>query len=410
MSRWLEKQKELETQGIPNQPAVFEIDTPKTRPNLRASELKPGEAYKWKKNDSLVDVARRMGVSVERLREYNEIESWNELDPGVIIYKPKDVAVPKRQIRYELFLNDKKELVPRDYHVNTPKGAKKWRFGNAPCGWEDISSTGFFPQNTNVRVVAIAYVPIEDPDNPELEAAYFMDLVALGDYPETGRIKFTVGFIHADLEEGLAVKPFDLVPSISSEAAPPVTLPENNKIPVTTETSEESEEPAPSKSGRVDFFGTDKAFVENRLEYFKREGSMSKFVETYQRLEPHVPCIALIPDDLIETDEVGRKFTWIHDFLTSRPDRKLVQHWEGEIAGTFEYEGVLYGRPVAAIKSGVWYGIPMDYLESQARLYNDDTDAETRSVTGNLTWFETNFWVPFTKWATNPRKNKNNKE
>lgn len=380
---------------VAEEPPLAEAKRKKYVPNLKPSELKPGDAYKWKKDDTLIDVARRMGVPVERLREYNEIEGWNELEAGVIIYKPKDAPVKdKRETRFEFLPK------PVDMHVAPANGAKKWRFGHADGKWENISGTGFYPQNTNVKIVAIAYVPIDDETNPELEAAYYMDSLAVGDYAETGRLKYTVGFMHSDLEEGAAVTVKTV--SIPEVAKVPVPEPEEEVATVIEVASEET----PPKPERVEFFGTDRAFIENRLEYFKREGNMAKFVETYQPLTPHVACTAIIPEDQIEVDAEGRKFVWIHDFLTSRPDRKLTQHWEGHIAGTFEYEGVTYGRPAAALKNHLWFGIPMDLLESQARLYNDDTDTETKSTSGRLTWFEDNFWVPLAKWANKNKKKK----
>lgn len=401
MSRWLQKQKERELEEAQAVDiAVLEAPAPTEKPDKKAvsqfkpSEFKPGDKYKWKKKDNFYEVARRMNVDPERLKEYNEIEDLSELEPGIEIYVPTSAPIARREVRYE-FLPQ-----PLDMHVANQNGAKKWRFGNAKK-WEDITGTGFYPNNTNVKIVAIAYVPIEDAENPELEAAYYMDALAVGDYAKTAHMRYTVGFMHSDLKEGTVVK--QVVDSIAAEEDEVPELPEKTVVPVVEEPAQKEEEKKPE---RVDYFGVDKSFVENRLEYFKREGSLSKFVETYQPLRPHQRCTAFIPDDLVETDKEGRKFVWVHDFLTSRPDRKLLQHWEGEIAGTFEYEGVLYGRPVAAVKSGLWYGIPMDLLESNNRLYNDDTDTETKVVAGRLTWFETSFWVPLAKWSN---KNKNKK-
>lgn len=413
MSRWLEREQMLEETAafgvLPDElpPEPEEEVKEETISQFKAAEFKGGDAYKWKKGDSIYDIARRMNVDVEKLKTFNEIESLDELEPGIVIYKPVSKTVPQREIRYEFL------AAPVDYHINKQNGAKKWRFGGAPCTWEEITSTGFYPFNTNVRIVAVAYVPIDDVEDPKLEAAYFMDSIAVGEYHSTGRITYTVGFMHSDLDEGLAVKVVPEPPAVPEPA--PIIAADPKAIAVVDEQKKpvKTMDMVTKPKKREDFFGVEKQFVEQRRDDMLA-GEGFTFMESYRRLE-HPELVTAILPEVIEqpdggTDKDGRRFVWIHDYASNRPDRKLHNHWEGEIVATFEYKGVLYGRPARSVENGVWFGIPMDYLESQDRLYNADVDTETKVRTGKgLSGFEKRFWVPISKWALS-RKNKKNKE
>lgn len=386
-SRWLEKQEQLIKQeavaaGVPI------MSTPTVAPDKKWS---PGEFHTWKRGHSLFDVAQSMHVTLEQLMAFNEIESYQELEEGIPIYYP--VAPPSTARRIEV------EVLPHSLkmHVSKSGGAKKWAFGSMNT-WDDALPNGFFPENTNVHILAIAKVPILDKDDPAAEAAYYLDHGALGDYEKTGLLRFALGFAWSDLEEGhvdtLIVKKQEPSPEPVSE----VTAAELNDAP------------APEKVAlpRVPQFldGFDPEFIEKRLEDFKRDGSMHKFTDSYQKLNPVVACMAMFPEDeksVLAEPSTGQKFIWVRDFAMKRPNRRLFMHQEVDIAATFEYEGEIYGRPAESVKSNNFFGIPMSMLQSEDDLfmYNKPIDATTRAeMGGRLTWSERYVWVPVNRWLS----------
>lgn len=376
-------------------PTIFDedlaIDSRQAVSQFKRGEFKPGDSYRWRKDSDIWMVARRMNVNVKRLMEFNEIEDPKELEAGILVYFPSSSS-KKRKTIIELLPE------PRPMHISKIGGTKKWAFGHMTT-WDDAESAGgFYPENTNVDIVAIARVPIDDKDDPAAEAAYYLDSRALGDYAQTQRVKLTVGYAWSDLAEG----------HIEKTAAPPPPVAQ-----IAIEKQEADNPPAD-----IDKDGFDRNFVEKRLEDTIKEG-LHNYKETYQELVPPVPCIAMIPEDAGEVDPTtGTRFIWVRDFDTRRSNRRLLQYQEVTISATFEYDGDLYGRPVRSVENFVWYGIPMNMLQSQAELfmYNKRVDATTRfEQGGQLTLSERYFWVPMSKALTVYKpsfmrhiKNKNN--
>lgn len=387
MSRWLEKQEKLieeeaEAAGVP-------VVRPYS-PESSMRKWQQGDFHTWHRGDSLFDIAQDMHVTHKQLLEYNEIESYQELEDGIPIYYPAPAISAARRIEVEVFPQAMK------MHVAKTGGAKKWAFGSMNT-WDEAQPNGFFPESTNVHIVAIARVPILDKEDPAAEAAYYLDHGALGDYRETGLLRFAIGFAWSDLEEGH-------VDTMVKKQQP---APE----PVSDVTAEElNTAPAPEKVAqpRVPKFleGYSPEFIEKRLEDFKRDGSMHGFTETYQKLNPVVPCMAIFADGdpRIQVEpSTGQKFVWVRDFAMKRTDRRLFLHQEVDIAATFEYDGEIYGRPAESVKANNFFGIPMSVLQSQDDLfmYNKPIDATTRAqIGGRLTWAEEFIWVPANRWLS----------
>lgn len=383
-NKWLEKQRERELDNtrlvadIANIGTVFEEQQPVPAAPAPAAKSppKPGSTYIWVKGDQMALVAGRLGFSRQELLEHNGIINADMIKPGDVLHLP--IARPvkvDRPISIEVLGE------PLPMHVAKDGGCKKWSFGNMES-WEDAHSTGFFPQYTNLEIVAIAKVMVLEKDGSETEAGYYLDSIALGDYLQSGRLAWAIGFMWPDLAEGHIDK-VAMLEAAARDADRKLKdriLAQKKAIHVTTAQNYLS--------------GFDKEFVEKRVDDAIRDKSMMKFVETYQALKPIAPCIATIPEGSGEVDAQGRRFVWVHDFATKRPDRKLIHDTHITIVGTFTYDGVLYGRPIMAAQNYNWYGIDMTLLDSQAELYNDKVDAQTRKHTDSLTWSERHIWVP----------------
>lgn len=371
--------------GVPMEWASFNVnDKDREKSQFKPSEFKPGDSHTWKDGDNLYDIARRMNVTIERLMAFNEIEEHTELEAGVPVYFPVATAVPQRKIRYEVLPE------ARDMHVDRVDGAKKWAFGNVKT-WSDFTSSGYYPHKTNLHIVAVAHVPVEDPDNPTAEAGYYMDALSLGDYETTGQVRYTTGYKWVDLKEGFAV-------TVSNPLM-------EDKLADRKAEIESALDLKRATDSTHDNDGFDPEFIQRRIDDSK--GLMS-FTDTYQSLVPPAMCLAVIPEGIGEVGEDGVRFIWVHDFSGHRPDRPLRNYQEISISGTFEADGVLYGRPQKSALNGYWFGIPMDLLDSQDNVYNGG-DNDTRHALGQYTVFEKYIWVPVAKLANRKHKIKRSK-
>jgi hypothetical protein len=117
--------------------------------------------------------------------------------------QPKPVAT----ITYELH-NPAKEM-----HITAPDGAYKWSFGNAKNLNQIEKSGPTWNFNAPVDVVATASVPLA-----EGTAHYYMTATDLGNYMETGRVNYNIGFNHTHLADG---PPVEILP----EPPKPVVVP-----------------------------------------------------------------------------------------------------------------------------------------------------------------------------------------
>lgn len=204
-------------------------------------------------------------------------------------------------------------------HVSKEGGTKKWSFASVRR-WADLHPTGkTFAQNTNVSIVAIAHVPIEG-----TKAAYYMDSHALGNYLESGRVAYTLGFNWKDLIEGEYTEP-------EPEVEEPTILDEPD-LP-TEEFLDELEE-APLAPNQ--FKSTYKPFDDGTRQY-----------------------IISTPED--------KAHIAVHDLGNNRPSRHVERGRIFSITGTFVHNGITYGRP----PSNYWFGVPMDLLIPEDQFYND---------------------------------------
>lgn len=373
---------------------VFEDSDPRevTPPPVSKKPSKPGTYYKWMKGDQLPIVAKRLGYGFQELLDHNGLDSADQIKVGDELHLPIPIEVKEQR---SIVIDLLPEELPM--HVVTLGGCKKWAFGNMQK-WADAKSSGFFPQNTNLKIVATALVPIIDDNGEETEAGYYLDSHALGDYTETKKIRWAVGYMWSDLSEGH----IDPVPKRK-----PAPLAEQRlKDQKAKEIAKKVAEKAAAKPAYLD--GFDQAFIEKRLAEIIRDGK-DYFKLSRQVLEYPIPCTAHLPEGREDgTDERGR-YVIIHDIDTRRPDRKLYHNQEVEIGQTFEYDDVLMGRPTKACETGNWFGIDMTLLQADKDLYNDKQDAaQTRAAEGrSLTWSERWLWVPLAKATT--KKQKNNK-
>lgn len=294
-------------------------------------------------------IARQVNQPAEDLVDHNDIEDPHHIPAKTVLRLPyppeqkKEVPV----VKFELL--DK----PRKMHVVNEGGARKWSFGNAKK-WADISPTGpNYAEDANVDIHMIAHVPLEDEEG-EVVAAYMMDNLAVGDYRNTGKINFTIGFSHKHLADGhveLKKRP---------KAAPVVQEKLNTATPADIELA--LSEPEPDPATHPNFWKTtQKPLNEQRI--------AKMFLCDPGKDENGNPINAIMVKEMD-----GR-----------RPDRMLARHQGVKIFSTFVKDGVTYGRPVGSVDSGYWFGIPMDKLIDEDELYNTHVDLPTRvAMHGNL--------------------------
>ncbi len=391
MSKWLEKQRIREEQEaqIVSIGTVFADDEPPQRVE-DPPQSNTRQVYTFLEGDQPTLVAKRLGLSYTELMEHN---GWpKDVQPGFVFHLPFQLkSTESLEPRIELL----HESLPM--HVKKPDGCKKWSFGNMKS-WDDAKSSGFFPRNTNVTVLAIAHVPLKE-GNKLTEAAYYLDANALGDYETTGRLRWSTGYMWSDLAEG-HIDPAEARAERMEKDKAERLAKKSMDVAATSKYLE----------------GYDSSFIEKRLVDTLRAGDANLYKRSYQLLPQRTTCTADIPDNDGQLDQQGRRFVYVKDFDTRRPDRKLYNNQEVTLDGTFEYDGVTYSRPLAAAENGYWFGIDNNYLISNDHLYNTNIDAMTRSGMGNaLTTTERYLWVPLAKFFAHPyfaerrdRKNKNN--
>lgn len=282
--------------------------------------------------ENLWDVSRSYNVPIAALIAENDIEDPVHLPVGTELYIPD--TTPRKDngpaIHYELF------DLPRPMHVIRTGGAKKWSFGGV-TKWADLYSTGrLYPYGMNVDIVAVAHVPIGSE-----KAAYYLDSVSLGDYRTTGLPRYTSGFNWQHLGEGHVVG-----------GTPPV--PEATIEQVVADAMQEEDRPdlIPEAEATDELIITTANHVPSWKDTFKYLNAEKKS-ETFMFNEPLV------------VNEVEGKLS----------PKSVGKFDEVRIIGTFEKEGVLYGR--AAVRN-FWYGVPMDKLTNEDSLYNTDMDLPTR--------------------------------
>lgn len=282
-------------------------------------------------------IATRVGQPAEDIISHNDIEDPHHVPAGTVLHLPWPVSKKEqRVITFELL--DK----PRKMHVIREGGARKWAFGMAHQ-WKDISPSGpNYAEGANVEILMIAHVPLEE-NGEEITAAYMMDSLAVGDYRNTGKITSTIGFSHKHLADGHV---------------------ELKKRP----------KPAPVAEEKVNTATV--ADIELALSTPAPEPEPVNYKLTFKPLnDQRVARTFLANENIVVKEHDGR-----------RPDRPMNKHQGVKIFGTFEKDGVIYGRPLGSVDSGYWYGIPMDKLIDEDELYNTSVDLPTRvAMHGSLT-------------------------
>lgn len=318
--------------GQPVAWAVYELTDEPEKP-----AAKSGHLYRLLKGENIWSVARKFRTSAQDLIEHNDLSDPYALGQGDQIHLPvAQQSAPEPLIHYEILDG------PRKMHVSKSHGATKWSFGNVRQ-WKDLKSTGpTFPLDSNVDIVAIAHVPISDE-----VAAYYMDPLALGNYAETGRPSFTIGFNHSHLGEGYVEKPSRTL-SVAGHI-PGTTLSEEKleRLKVVIKNSQDKPQPGLAE------------LPVTVLDYREPDLTKPPFTSSYVAFDN-------------PTAYTAHETIWVHDHAGKRPDRQLLANQEVIVSGTFIKEDVLYGRPLGAAKNFLWFGVPMDNLISNAELYNGD--------------------------------------
>jgi hypothetical protein len=294
----------------------------------------PERTYVWVQHDNIWEVARRLnlGVTGQELLEHNGYEDDSEIKPGAELHLPYPRKLrEERAIRYEVLPE------PMTMHVNTKAGARKWSFGNIKK-WSDFSGTGYYPLGASITVVAIAHVPVGEKD----EAAYYMDAHALGDYKDTDKVSFTIGYAWSELSPGDYEKP----------PSPPPPVAEQRIAQQQAVVEEVPVEPTPGPN-------TYKASFKPLNEERKAE-------------------LFIVDADVL----------LVHEMDGRRPSKTFYRKDAFYIVGTFEKDGVLYGRPGKdmdqTVASSYWWGVPMDSVMLEDELFNYRVDFPTRKATGRL--------------------------
>ncbi len=332
-----------------------------------------------KGGESLWQIARKLKIDATELIEHNDITTPTHLSAGTVLHLPIVREIKEAKvITYELL----DSVTPM--HVSKPGGTRKQGFGNIKR-WTDVESTGpIYAENQNVTIVAIAHVPIAEGDG-EVEAAYYMDSIALGEYEDTGKVAYTIGFNHSHLSPGRVEE---------VKVSKPV---EESKIAETIQKAAEAlaapiPPPAPPpEPPLVDPYP-------------------NKWKSTFVPF-PNGPVTYLYKEDMV-----------VHDIDQRRQSKQKYKLHDVDIAGTFVGpDDVVYGRPVGAVQPGYWYGVPMDALDLERPVYNTDIPlAERKAMKQNkmapqLTAMENYWYIPFSQAVAHYTKltrriNKNKKK
>jgi LysM repeat protein len=311
------------------QAVVVNVQTPIP---TQTSSATTGATYTLQRGDTVWSVAGRFGFSAADLIALNGITDVRNLPVGYVIHFPAKDVPQAKDSGYSIEVLAE----PKEMHVSREGGAEKWAFGNVRQ-WSDFTSTGHTPENTNVKVYAIAKV-IVGKDT----AVYCMDELAVGNYAVTGAVANTIGYNWSDLADGSFVAP--------KEQPAPAPEPEPEPVPVVV---------APPKPAPV---------ADNILATTPVYPNLYK--TTYQAL-PHP--VTYVANETIPC----------HEYDNRRPDHTLLKGKAVEISGTFIYKGELLGRPTDVIRNGYWFGVPMDKVTSEDELLNQTVTLAQRAAMKN---------------------------
>ena len=333
----------------------------------QVAEPDPGFRYTWQPGDVMPIVAKRLGFTRRELMEHNNLDESgiSRLVPGDVLHLPTArEAITKLEIRYQPLTDENGNPERREMHIQTIGGAKKWSFANVTV-WDDIKAIGFYPEGTNVVVAGIAYVSVRELDGSITEAKYYMDSVSFGDYIQTNKVRYTIGFGHADMVLGRreAQKPVEQIPLVETKPIEPEVLPI----------------PEPPKM-------------------------QNSYKNTLQLLPEPLEVIATVNTETANARDEKGLFVWVYEHDNARRPGKLRNNREITIVATYEKQGVVYGIPKESYASNLWWGVPLDVLIPEQEVYNTDIDLVDRIATGRLTIYERIITEPLFRVVHNPRR------
>ena len=307
---------------------ITEIENALVESGLSANKL----LYVVGRNESIWDVARKLSLSVESLIKFNEIDDPRYVKEGYTLRIPAPTFRDTQDVIYELLEE------PMVMHVSAPTGTTKFSFGNA-TKWSDIKpTTRRYPFQHQVVISAIAHVPLAD--EPE-SAKYYMEAVDVGVGATTDRVRYTVGFSHAHMKEGV------------------YTPPEPPKVVHTV--IEQVEKPKPLTHAPAP------AATINKVDGWKNSQAPLLVPEVY------------FADETMTVYDLDRK----HPPITLHAAKGV------KIYSTFIHEGRTYGRPLASARRGSWYGIPMDKMTVEDEVYDYNVSlADKVAMHSSLTFQE----------------------
>lgn len=257
---------------------------------------------------------------------------------------------------------------PVDMHISKEGGTKKYAFGRHDK-WDRINTTGRnFKENQNVKIVAEAYVPVEDKI-----AKFYMEGVDFGNnYELTRRINWAIGFNHDHLEEGF-------VEEVVPEPTPEEVAEAEKKEDWFEELKRVSTDPETGEVNYMLFATTYKAFPDpEEFTIVKRPLKDGEFHE----------------EEVGYTLYLANDNVMLHDFETKRPDRMLFKHKGIKLTGTFWHDGTQYGRPLRAADSWHWYGVPMDMVTKESEIFRTELTQQERVEVNKLYPVEKYWYIP----------------
>jgi hypothetical protein len=326
-------------ENVAPEPVVIPAPSP-----APASTATSGQVVILQKNDTIVGIALRYKLNASDILAHNGL-SWDDarnLPVGYQVRLPIENAPAPATSGYKV------EMLPQPkiMHVSKSGGAEKWMFGNVKQ-WSDFKSNEHVAENTNVTVVAVANVIVGKD-----AAAYLMDGQAVD---PSGNVKFTIGFNHADLTDGEFVAPPAPTPPILPEAPKPEPTPVPTPEPIPVD------EPAPPQASTPPLAPA----VED-------PSSPNAWKATYKPFPKSTRFLVEPPNKA--------NSMMVQEFDGRRPDHLLPKNGVVLVAGTFIKGQTLYARPAGAVKPGLWFGIPMDNLVSEADIFNYTIDLPTKKV------------------------------
>lgn len=364
--------------GQPVEWATFAVGTTDSEDEPLPKEKDSSRYYTvLKGGESPWDIALKLKISATELIEHNDLDTAAKVPEGTELHLPTALPPKKKAARTVVEMLE----YPTKMHVIKEGGTRKQAFGNAKT-LEGISPSGpLYPLNTNITVVALAHVPLQD-NGEDVVAGYYMDQLSLGDFVKTGRVAWEIGFNHAHLAEGHVEKVV-----VSKEPRPEI----KEKL-----RQMEIEQKAAQDIAAMDIGRPEPKEPTLAQKIAKMEADQLAHPERYPDLWK--ASIKPLNEAREEVTFIANVDMVVKDYSTRGRD-KLVPKYKGvKLKYTFEKDGILYGMPGSHMETGYWYGIPMDLLTSEDELFNTKFDLPTRvHLNASLSFTEKYVSVPLSR-------------